>query len=125
MQLKKFQAFVHNLNDKDKPTHVDVELTFKDTIPTIKLCHCTAYMGGMDSFGDVAAIAAQVREDLGVIANSGTQVRVVKDLVDGSIDLLRLEDGALLFSMEAEKIEGDEWVEFYCSGPMPTGTKEG
>lgn len=125
MQLKRFQAYVHDLNDKDKPTHVDVELTFKENLPTLKLCHCTAYMGGMDSFGDVAAIAAQVREDLGVIANSGTHVRVVKDLVDGSIDLLRREDGVLLFSMEAEKIEGDDWVEFYCSGPMPTGDKEG
>lgn len=125
MQVKKFQAFVHDLNDKDKPTHVDVEITFKEDLPVLRLCHCTAYMGGTDGFGDVAAIAAQVREDLGVIANSGTRVRVVRDLVDGSIDLLRLEDGVLLFSMEAEKVEGDEWIEFYCSGPIPTGNKEG
>lgn len=115
MQLKKFQCYVHDLNIKDKPTHVDVELTFKGVPGTIKMCNCSAYMGGMDSFGDVAGIAAQVREDLGVIANSGESVKVRRDTVDGSIDLFRESDNVLLFSMEAEHVEGADWVTSYSS----------
>lgn len=116
MQLKKYQAFVHDLNDKTKPTHVDVELTFKGAPSTIRMCHCTAYMGGMDGFGDVAGIAAQVREDLSVIINNGEHVLVARDTVDGSIDLLRERDKVLLFSMEAEHVEGADWVPSYDSG---------
>lgn len=115
MQLKRYQAYVHDLNDKTKPTHVDVELTFKGAPATIKMCHCSAYMGGMDSFGDVSGIAAQVREDLGAIANSGEDVEVLQDTLDGSIDIFRARDHVLLFSMEAERIEGASWVKKYNS----------
>lgn len=115
MQLKRYQAYVHDLNSKNKPTHVDVELTFKEAPTTIKMCDCSAYMGGMDSFGDVAGIAAQVREDLGNIANTGLEVTVLQDTLDGSIDIFRARDNVLLFSMEAEHIEGASWVEKYNS----------
>lgn len=113
MQLKRYQAYVHDLNSKNKPTHVDVELTFKGAPTTIKMCDCSAYMSGMDSFGDVAGIAAQVREDLGNIANTGLEVTVLQDTLDGSIDIFRTRDNVLLFSMEAEHIEGASWVEKY------------
>lgn len=115
MQLKKYQAYVHDLNDKTKPTHVDVELTFKGAPATIKMCHCSAYMGGMDSFGDVSGIAAQVRTDLSVISNSGEDVEVLQDTLDGSIDIFRTRDHVLLFSMEAERIEGASWIKKYDS----------
>lgn len=115
MQLKKYQAYVHDLTSKDKPTHVDVELTFKGAPATIKMCNCSAYMGGMDSFGDVAGIAAQVREDLNTIANTGEHVKVLQDTLDGSIDIFRERDNVLLFSMEAERIEGADWVSKYNS----------
>lgn len=115
MQLKNFNVSVHNLMDKNKPTHVDVELNFKGAPDTIKMCNCTAYMGGMDAFGSVEGIAAQVREDLAAIANNGEQVMVARDTVDGSIDLLREHDKVLLFSMEADKVDGANWVPAYNS----------
>lgn len=116
MQLKNFNVSVHNLMDKNKPTHVDVELNFKGAPDTIKMCNCTAYMGGMDAFGSVEGIAAQVREDLAAIANNGEHVMVARDTVDGSIDLLRERDKVLLFSMEADNVDGAEWLPDYDSG---------
>lgn len=112
MQLKHFQAFVHG---NGVTGHVDVELFFKGKAFPIKMCHCSAYLGGMDSFGDATTMAAAVREDLGAMANSGEDLEVLQDTLDGSIDIFRKRDHVLLFSMEAEKIEGADWVEKYNS----------
>ncbi len=112
MQIKRYQAYVHGSGVN---SHVDVELTIKGKAQPIKMCHCSAYLGGMDSFGDPSTMAAAVREDMEEIVNSGIDVNVLQDTLDGSIDIFRARDNALLFSMEAEKIEGAEWVEKYNS----------
>lgn len=112
MQLKRYQAYVHGAGVTG---HVDVELTFKGQPSTIKMCHCSAYMGGMDSFGDTTSMAAALREDLNAIENSGENLEVLQDTLDGSIDIFRARDHVLLFSMEAETIEGAEWVQKYNS----------
>lgn len=106
MQLKKYQCYVHG-------SHVDVELTFKGQ-DTIKLCECSNYNGNIGAFGDPIAIAPVVREDLGHIANSGQEVEVKRDKLDGSIDIFT-PAGVLLFSMEAERVEGADWVREYDS----------
>ena len=111
MQLKSYQAYAHGVGVSG---HLDVELTVKGK-PTIKMCNCSAYMGGMDSFGDVVQSAAAVRQDLDAIVNSGEDITVLQDTLDGSIDIFRARDNVLLFSMEAEKIEGAGWVEKYNS----------
>lgn len=111
MQLKNYQAYVHG---NGVAGHMDVELMVKGK-PTIKMCNCSAYMGGIDSFGDVVQSAAVVREDLASIANSGEDITILQDTLDGSIDIFRARDNALLFSMEAEKIEGAGWVQKYNS----------
>lgn len=111
MQLKNYQAYAHGSGVNG---HLDVELMVKGK-PTIKMCNCSAYMGGMDSFGDVVQSAAAVREDLSGIANSGEENTILQDTLDGSIDIFRTRDNVLLFSMEAEKVEGADWVEKYNS----------
>lgn len=112
MKLTNYQCFVHDQNNPNKPTHVDVEL-FTDTKDPIKMCDCSAYMGGMDSFDDVAAIAAEVRSDLDGIIN--TEIIVKRDILDGSIDIFRAADNVLLFSMECEDLRGADWVPTYDS----------
>lgn len=111
MQLKNYQAYVH---EHDGDVHVDVELHFKGQ-PTIKMCDCSAYLGGTDSFGDLYEIAARVREDLNAMSNAGDHYVVKQDTLDGSIDVFRERDGALMFSMECERLEGADWVEKYSS----------
>lgn len=107
MQLKRYQCYVHG-------NHVDVELTFKGQ-DTIKMCDCSNYNGNIGAFGEPTAIAPVVRQDLDQIANSGMEVEVKRDTLDGSIDILRALDHVLLFSMEADKVEGAEWVPTYNS----------
>lgn len=113
MKLKRYQAYVHE-NTETEPLHVDVELTFQGH-PTIKMCDCSAYLGGVDTFGSVGEMAAQLREDLNAMANDGTSYTVKRDKLDGSIDVFRDSDGALMFSMECEHIEGADWVPEYDS----------
>lgn len=114
MQLKRYQAYVHQPADGDQPMHVDVELTVKGR-PIIKMCDCSNYMGNVGAFGHPAEIAPVVREDLAAISNSGEDIDVVQDELDGSIDIYRTRDGALLFSMECDHIEGADWVRKYNS----------
>lgn len=110
MRLTHYQCFVH---DPNTSPHVDVEL-FIDDRPLIRLCNCSAYMGGMDSFGNVATMAAEVREDLDALSN--TEVVVARDIVDDSIDIFRASDHALMFSMECDRLDGADWVPTYNSG---------
>lgn len=115
MQLKNYLVTIHDLTSKRRPTHVDVELNFKGAPSAIRMCNCSAYMGGMDSFGSVDGMAAEVKEDLSAICNNGETVTVLQDTLDDSIDIYRARDHVLLFSMEAEHIEGAEWVKKYNS----------
>lgn len=102
----KFQAYMHGAE------HVDVELMFPDR-PTIKMCHITSYLGGVDSFGDAATFAAKMRLDLQNLLDSDEEVIIKRDVTDGSIDLFRKSDGALMWSATAERIEGADWVTIY------------
>lgn len=109
MKLTNYQCYVHRLGED---VHVDVELFIDDRAP-ITMCDCSAYMGGVESFGNVESIAAEVREDLSNFI--GTDVIVKRDSLDGSIDIFRAVDNVLLFSMECDHLRGADWVPIYNS----------
>lgn len=108
MKLKGFdyQAYMHGTK------HVDVDLMVPDR-PTISLCNIKTYLGGVDSFGDPATFAAQIRADLEDLAGRDTEIIIKRDSRDGSIDIFRQSDGALMFSATAETVRGADWVEVY------------
>lgn len=113
MKLNTYDVHIHRREPWDN-WHVDVTLEFEGKAP-IKMCECSAYLGQEGKFGDAADLAAVVREDLDKMANAGVDYEVRQDTLDGSIDIFRATDEALMFSMECDRIEGNDWVEKYSS----------
>lgn len=111
MKLLKYECDVHAPTNYE-PAHVDVALYFEGKDP-IKMCDCSAYLGGMDSYGYAEQMVAAVREDLDQMANNATEYDVAIDAMDGSLDIVRTADRALMFSMECEHMEGADWVPQY------------
>lgn len=111
MKLVDYQSYTHGYTGN---MHVDVRLTFEGH-DEIKLCNCSAYLGGAGQFGDVVSMANRVRGDLRAMQDSGEDFEVKQDRLDGSVDVYRKRDNALMFSMEAERIEGATWLPQYDS----------
>lgn len=112
VKLTDFQSYTHGIAKKDDTLHVDVDLYFEGHAEKVKLCRCTLYMGRLGRYGNPAEMAGKVREDLRKL--KGKTVNVLRDSVDGSIDLLDAE-GTVLFSMEAEEVRGADWIPSYSS----------
>lgn len=110
MTIKEYQAFTHGTYGQHDE-HVDVRITF-DGKPTIKMCGCSAYMGVVGAFGEPSEIAGKVRADLGAMTGKH-DLSCYIDVEDGSVDIY--EGDTLMFSMEAEKLEGADWLPTYSS----------